>query len=216
MIKTFTSYHHRLDQDYKEAFVHWAEGCGLIQDMSVGVGEIDELLEPQAIRRRIRDFYLKDTEVTVLLCGAETRFRKHIDWELKSSMIDGIVNHRSGILVINLPSSGSDHWYKAYGGEEDVVYPDYTGNWITIESKAEHETRMPNMPKRIIDNLVNPGTKISIVPWDRVFNHPDRLKFLLENARDFGSKSEYDLTRKMRMRDFNPSTDQFDFREQRR
>ncbi len=29
MIKTFTCYHHRLDQEHKELFVNWATASGL-------------------------------------------------------------------------------------------------------------------------------------------------------------------------------------------
>jgi hypothetical protein len=81
MIKTFTSYHHANDQKYKEAFVNWASASGLIDDISVQTGEIDEGLPNQSIRTRIRDHYLRDSDVTVLLCGTETRYRKHVDWE---------------------------------------------------------------------------------------------------------------------------------------
>ena len=52
----------------------------------------------------IRDNYLRNSTVTILLVGTETARRKHIDWEIYSSRYDGTVNKKSGILVINLPS----------------------------------------------------------------------------------------------------------------
>lgn len=46
---------------------------GLFIDMSVGTGDIDEDLPSQEIREEIRDNYLKDTSVLILLVGSETK-----------------------------------------------------------------------------------------------------------------------------------------------
>ena len=73
-------------------------------DKSVESGDIPEYLNDQAIRKKIRDEYLRDSTVTILLAGTETKWRKHVDWELFSSMFDGTLNKKSGILVINLAS----------------------------------------------------------------------------------------------------------------
>ncbi|SIT91852.1 MTH538 TIR-like domain [Yoonia rosea] len=213
MIKTFVSYHHLLDQHYKDSFVQWAEEWGLISNRSVEVGDIDETLPTQTIRRVIRDDFLMDTEVTVLLCGKETRYRKHIDWELKSSMINGSRNTQSGILVINLPNSGSTSWHSCFGSEEkSLIYPDYSGSWISIETKSDYKTRYPNMPERILENLIAPDVKIPIVPWENVYGYPDRLKFLLSQCAQAGKINRYDLSRPMRMKNYNPREDAFDFR----
>jgi len=212
MIKTFTSYHHRNDQHYKELFVEWAQSIGAIEDMSVGLGDIDDRLSTQAIRRRIRDEYLMDTQVTVLLAGAETRFRKHVDWELKSSMIDGQKNRKSGILIVNLPTSGSTNFRKSYDGEAELIYPEYNGKWISISEKAEYLNRYPNMPRRIIDNFARTGVKISVVPWDKIYGYADRLDFLLRNSAEAGTTNDYDLQLKMRMRDHNPNSGNVDHR----
>ena len=85
----FTSYHHAYDQLYKEAFVRFAEQYNIFNDVSVDTGEIDENLPDERIREIIRDEYLRDTSVTVLLAGTQANKRKHIDWEIYSSMIDG-------------------------------------------------------------------------------------------------------------------------------
>lgn len=213
MIKTFTSYHHANDQQYKEALVSWAESAGIIENISVNIGDIDENLPSQTIRRMIRDNYLMDSEVTVLLCGTETRYRKHVDWELKSSMIDGTKNRQSGILVIDLPTTSSTSWHVCSGdAEKKLIYPDYTGGWTSVTSQDDYEQRYPEMPRRIIENLVEPNVRISIVPWDRVFGFEDRFKFLIENAARNGKTNEYNLDRKMRMKNYNPRIDQYDIR----
>lgn len=212
MIRTFVSYHHALDQEYKDAFVDWAASSGLVDDMSVSTGEIDENLGTETIRRIIRDDYLRDTEVTVVLCGQQTRFRKHVDWEIKSSMIDGRINRQSGILCITLPGSGSTSWHAVYSGEKELVYPDYTGSWTSVGSMQDLEKRYPGMPRRVLENLLTPGVRISISPWERIFRYPERLRFLLENTALSGRTNQYDLRRPMRMKNFNPAMGSIDVR----
>ena len=63
------------------------------------------------MRQEIRDRFLQDSSVTILLVGDETRYRKHVDWELYSSMFDGPVNKKSGILVVELPHAHNDSYY---------------------------------------------------------------------------------------------------------
>jgi len=116
-----------------------------------------------AIRRRIRDEYLRQTTVTVVLVGTETKHRKHVDWEVHSSMYDGSVNHRSVILVVNLPSTGCMTFTAAHDGEKRVVYPDVQA-WMAVDSRSEYESRYPYVPDRIIDNLVKADVRISVTP----------------------------------------------------
>ena len=104
MHKVFVSFHHDNDQKYKDSLVKWGVENNIFIDGSVDMGEIPDDWTSQQIREYIRDEHLKDTSVTILLVGTETKNRKHIDWELFSSMYDGKKNKKSGILVINLPS----------------------------------------------------------------------------------------------------------------
>ena len=204
MTKAFISYHHKNDQPYREHLSYLANVCGAFDDQSVEVGEIDESYPSQSIRRFIRDNYLRDTEVTILLCGTETRFRKHVDWELKSSMIDGAINCRSGILVIDLPTTRSTSCYASLPNEKQVIYPDYLGNWVHVDNKADYFLLYPDMPERIIDNLANSEVKLSVVPWERIVNQPARLKFLVDETARVALTNEYDLSLPMRMRNHNP------------
>ncbi|WP_458790678.1 TIR domain-containing protein [Yoonia sp. MH D7] len=205
MAKAFVSYHHNNDQSYREHLTYLANNYHAFEDRSVEVGDIDDNLSSQVIRRIIRDDYLRDTQVTILLCGAETRFRKHIDWEIKSSMIDGAINTRSGILVIELPSISSGHWYAGLPGEKEAIYPDYESGWTTIETKAVLEDRHPDLPERIIDNLMKPGVAMSVVPWSRIENQPENLKFLVDATAKVGHTNDYDLSLPMRRKNYNPN-----------
>jgi hypothetical protein len=203
MHKVFISYHHRNDQWYKDELVRMNDIYNIFIDRSIQTGDISENLEHQTIRRIIRDDRLRDSTVTILLLGTETRYRKHVDWELKSSMINGAVNKRSGILVITLPSTNCSSFKTAYAGE-DVIYPDAT-SWMPTPTRTDLSLHFPYMPKRILDNLAKPDVKISVVPWSKIWNSPETLRFLVRETSEARFTNEYDLSEPMRMRDYNPN-----------
>ena len=103
--KVFVSYHHTNDQDYKNLFEKlFADIYDTMVSKSVKEGDIDQNLKTDTIRQRIRDKYLADSTVTVVLVGAETWKRKHVDWEIGSSIRDTPKSDRSGLLGILLPT----------------------------------------------------------------------------------------------------------------
>ena len=116
--RVFISYHHMNDNLYKATLIGLNERYNIFIDMSVDIGDIDPELPNETIRIKIRDEYLKDSSVTILLVGTETARRKHIDWELYSSMINGRVNKKSGIVVVQLPSTNPQCLTAAHGDEE--------------------------------------------------------------------------------------------------
>ena len=128
MHNVFISYHHRNDQYYKNALLELGRSIGVFIDKSVDTADISERLSDQAIREKIRDEYLRDSTVTVLLAGLETKGRKHIDWELYSSMFDGVRNKKSGILVVTLPATNCTYFTAVHHGEDEkrVIYPEQT------------------------------------------------------------------------------------------
>lgn len=201
MHKVFISYHHANDQDYKEELLRLNRIYPMFIDGSVDTGDISDDLDDQAIRQKIRDEYLSDTTVTILLVGTETKNRKHVDWELYSSMFDGKVNKKSAVIVITLPSTGCTYYTVAHGDEEKQrLYPN-NSSWMTIDSKAEYEKRYPYLPDRIIDNLMTKKAKISVTNWNIIANDLGALQFLVNAAFDDKAVCEYDLSRPMRRRD---------------
>ena len=94
MHRVFISFYHRDDQRYKDALVKWAKEYDVFIDGSVETGDIPDEWDDQKIRETIRDEYLRDTSVTILLVGPNTRHRKHVDWEIYSSMYDGKKNKK--------------------------------------------------------------------------------------------------------------------------
>lgn len=201
MHKVFISYHHANDQYYKEELLRLNQAYPMFIDGSVDTGDISDDLDDQAIRQKIRDEYLSDTTVTILLVGTETKNRKHVDWELYSSMFDGKVNKKSAVIVITLPSTGCTYYTTAHGDKEKQrLYPN-NSSWMTIDSREEYEKRYPYLPDRIIDNLVTKKAKISVTNWNIIANDLDALEFLVNAAFDDKAACEYDLTRPMRRKD---------------
>lgn len=195
--KVFVSYHHANDQWYKEELLRLNRIYDLFIDYSVNTGDIDENLPSKRIREIIRDNYLGDSTVTILLVGTETKNRKHIDWELKSSMINGSINKKSGILVITLPSTKCNFYTATHSGEKERIYPN-NNSWVSINDRNEYERRYPYLPARIIDNLLKSGANISVVNWDRIINDLGGLKFLIHKTCEDKERCEYDLSRPMR------------------
>ena len=196
MHKVFISYHHDNDQYYKNKLVEFGEWNSIFIDASVDTGDISDDLPDESIRQKIRDEYLRDSTVTIVLVGKETKRRKHVDWEIYSSMFDGTVNKKSGVLVINLPGT-SDLCTVAHDNEKPMVYPDIT-SWTSVDTRAEYESRYPYMPDRIIDNLLKSDARVSVTPWSRIENNVARLKFLVDTAFNDRGRCEYDLSRRMR------------------
>ena len=101
--KVFVSFHHDDDdQTYKDLFVRMMEGD--IVDKSVEDGDIDVNLKTETIRQKIRDDFIADATVTVVLIGPCTWQRKHVDWEIGSSLRGTKKNPRCGLLGILLPN----------------------------------------------------------------------------------------------------------------
>jgi hypothetical protein len=59
------------------------------------------------VMRRIRELYLKDSTVTVVLIGACTWARKYVDWEVQASLRQPADGYPNGLLAILLPNRTS-------------------------------------------------------------------------------------------------------------
>jgi len=107
--KVFISYHHADQweaesflQNYRPGpygFIHRALGLGMSQD-------IIDSTDTDYIMRRIRDIYLGDSTVTIVLIGRCTWARRYVDWEIQASLRSGQWVLPNGLLGIVLPSAG--------------------------------------------------------------------------------------------------------------
>ena len=198
MHKVFISYHHLNDQFYKNELIRLGNSFGVFIDRSVDTGAISENLSDQTIREKIRDEYLRDSTVSILLVGTETKNRKHIDWEIYSSMYDGARNKKSGILVVDLPPARCNSYYAAHGDDEKRrIYPEQR-SWFRVDSRREFENRYPYLPDRIIDNLLSQEACISVVPWEKLT--VDNLEFLIDKTFSDRLRCKYNISRPMRRR----------------
>lgn len=134
--KVFISFYHD-DQEYKEEFVR-AMGDDIV-DKSVDDGDIDDdRLATETIRQKIRDGFIADATVTVVLIGRCTWQRKHVDWEIGSSLSKTKKNSRCGLLGILLPN-----------------HPDHS------RGKYDHHL----IPPRLADNCKGEGRYACIYDW---------------------------------------------------
>ncbi len=100
--KVFISYHVD-DQIHKNRFAYMM-GDDIV-DKSVKDDDIDDTnLKVETIRQKIRDNFISDATVTVVLIGPCTWQRKHVDWEIGSSLRETKNNTRCGLLGILLPN----------------------------------------------------------------------------------------------------------------
>jgi MTH538 TIR-like domain (DUF1863) len=191
MRNIFISYHHENDQWYKEMLARLGSDYGMFRDCSVGVGDIGEDLSDDAIATKIRDDYLRDTSVTIVLVGQETAGRKHVDWELASSMRNSPRNRQSGILVVELPNVSTGNFWVSYPNELHTIYPWHRSGVSLVSAKTVLARSRPKLPERIMDNLLQPNVHISVVPWTVVQNDPWKLGWLIEQTALYAGDNQY-------------------------
>ncbi|MBR6063204.1 MAG: TIR domain-containing protein [Bacteroidales bacterium] len=139
--KTFLSYYHK-DEQYKKYYENLFDD--LIVNKSVQKGDINSDNSDEYIKQLIQKEYLYDTTVLVVLLGAKTKHRKHVDWEISGALNYKVGDHYAGLLGIVLPT-----------------HPDY--------KKPINQRFKINYPKRFVENYVS-GYAV-MIDWteDRVF-----------------------------------------------
>lgn len=147
----------------------------------------DEELTTSQVRKIVREDRIKTAEVLVLLCGKETSKSKKVDQEIYSAMYDTSSFPKLGILVINL--QGSRNCSYAVKEDKPLIAP--LSSRPFSSSRAELEKAFPELPDRIIDNLIK-GVPITVIDWTDAKDKPDALIQLIENAAGRRSTNEYD------------------------
>ena len=177
--KVFISFHHENDEKYKNELLGLNEIYDLFDDYSVRDGKIDDNQSAEQIRRKIRDDFIRKAKVLILLCGSETKKRKHVDWEINAAMFNTDQNRRLGIVIINLPTAMGNAQRASNDEEKKIISDD--NNWVSLKTRYDYEQYHPYMPSRIIDNFVK-DKEIPVINWSRVKQDPNRLKKLVDNA----------------------------------
>lgn len=116
---------------------------------SVGVTVEDDFVDSkneEYVKRRIRELYLTDSTVTIVLLGRCTWARKFVDWELSSSLRDDTNNTRNGILVYpllsrnntaTLPARVGDNWTSGDQAASYARYLSYPTSRAVVRSNIE-------------------------------------------------------------------------------
>ena len=144
----FISFHEQ-DIRRKEAFVRMM-GKRIV-DRSVDTGNIDDTgLKTATVRQKIRDEYIRDATVTIVLIGPRTWQRKHVDWEIGSSVRKTKRNPRCGLLGIVLPNHSS---YGKKSAIPRLIPPRLADNW-----------KGPD-PYALMYHWPNPWTPAKIAEW---------------------------------------------------
>ena len=193
----------KYDQACKEELLRLNADARIFINSSICTDDIDGGLEPEEIRALIREKYLNQSTVTLLIVGKQTRYKKHIDWELQASMHHGSLFGKSGVVVLLTPDCESEYFTSPFPEIKDCFYP-HVEEWTTITSSQAYEHRFPYLPHRIIDSLLLPGNNISVSNWKDVIDHPERLRLLIECAHHARARSKYDMRRDLRLRDHVP------------
>ena len=102
--KVFISHYHADDDDVKKFVDYFCEEKGVFTPKIVG-DDYDTTInsdDSDYIMRKIREDYLTDSTVTIVLIGKETANRKYVDWEIASTIRNDKNNKRSGLIGIYL------------------------------------------------------------------------------------------------------------------
>lgn len=159
--KTFISYYHKGDQQYKQFFNNLSED--LIISKSVEKGDIDSDNSDGYIKQLIQKKYLSDTTVLVVLIGPKTKCRMHVDWEISGALnlkvgdkYAGLVgfilpNHpdygKENVTYASLPQRLSDNFKSGY-----AIIRDWTEDRIKIQSYIEDAYTKRTSKANDIDN----------------------------------------------------------------
>ena len=87
--KVFISFHHANDESYKNELEKLApQNKTEFISKAIQDGDIDDNITTETIYQKIRDNYIADATVTIVLIGKDTWKRKYVDWEIASSIRD--------------------------------------------------------------------------------------------------------------------------------
>jgi hypothetical protein len=130
----------------------------------LGANDNDEFINStntDYVMQRIREKYLEDSTVTIVLIGSCTHSRRYVDWEIKSSLQQGrdLPNGLLGIAIprgktrAHLPERFKCNWKK--DGEGYAKFKPYPSSeqqlWEWIEDAYQARTARANL----IDNSLS-------------------------------------------------------------
>jgi len=101
-------YYYKCGHYWKERFEYLlSDRTDKMISKAVGDGDICTDIATETVRQKIRDEFIADASVTVVLIGPETWKRRHVDWEISASIKDTKNNPRCGLFGLLLPTHPS-------------------------------------------------------------------------------------------------------------
>lgn len=126
--KCFISYHHE-DEDEVKDFVNEFDHSGdILISRGIGAGMAGDIIDSSNddyIKSRIRDLYLRNSSVTIVLVGRCTWARQFVDWEVAASLRNTSTANRNGLMAVALPSITGDYQGKLPKRVADNVNGDH-------------------------------------------------------------------------------------------
>jgi len=148
--KVFISYYHKDDERYRNEFERLFGH--LFINKSVHDGDIDSDLSDEYIKKIIQQGYITDSSVILVLVGANTYGRKHVDWEI-SAGLNKKVGGYSGLIGILLP---------------------------TYRLQPNGNYQYDNIPPRLADNIKSGYA--NMYTWTRVCSQESLIMNAVEDA----------------------------------
>jgi hypothetical protein len=97
--RVFVSYHHGGDQAYYNYFsAIFHDGYEAIYDNSLERSIDSDNVD--YVMRRIRENFITGTSCTIVLCGAQTPWRKYVDWEIAATL-----DAEHALIGVQLPTA---------------------------------------------------------------------------------------------------------------
>jgi len=103
--KVFISYHHDDQKEVDDFIQTFDQERNVFITRGLGIEMADDIVDsdnPDYVMGRIRELYLKDSTVTIVLMGKCTWARRFVDWEIQASLRHGETVTPNGLLGIKL------------------------------------------------------------------------------------------------------------------
>lgn len=145
--RVFISHHQSDNVEVNEFIDTFANNHKIFAPYVLGAGSNYDMIDsskPAYVMTQIREKYLQDSTVTIVLIGSCTHSRRYIDWEIKSSLRQSDSELPNGLIGILLPSMGNSghlperlrvNWNKEHKNCFARYYsypnsPEQLGTWI--------------------------------------------------------------------------------------
>lgn len=172
--KCFISYHHADEEEVRRFIDHFDHLHNSFIYRGLGLGMAEDLINStntDYVMGKIRERYLRDSSVTIVMAGRCTWARRYVDWEIQSSLRSGATITPNGLLGLVLSSAASapkapdrliSNVTRDSNGHDIGYalwhhYPSSTDTLVTLiesafQRRATHRNRISNPRERMVNN----------------------------------------------------------------